>query len=157
MSLKFVSRDPINNTLALVQIMAWRQPGDKPFFEPLMFSTLTHICVIKPQRVKLIETKFICICLQIHACNAFVKNTTVLTLLPFGTSLNIQPNVILVSDNIKQKVTHYTRKLAKDIFGYFIILYVWCHISIIVFFCWFLEHLFRIVFVLHYFARGIHR
>ena len=28
-SLKFVPKDPINNIPALVQIMAWRQPGDK--------------------------------------------------------------------------------------------------------------------------------
>ena len=29
-SLKFVPSDPINNIPALVQIMAWRRPGDKP-------------------------------------------------------------------------------------------------------------------------------
>ena len=29
-SLEFVPRDPINNIPALVQIMAWRRPGDKP-------------------------------------------------------------------------------------------------------------------------------
>ena len=29
-SLKFVSKGPINNSLSLVQIMVWRQPGDKP-------------------------------------------------------------------------------------------------------------------------------
>ena len=29
-SLKFVPEGPINNILALVQIMAWRRPGDKP-------------------------------------------------------------------------------------------------------------------------------
>ena len=30
-SLKFVPKIPINNISALVQITAWRQPGDKPF------------------------------------------------------------------------------------------------------------------------------
>ena len=30
-SLKFVPKGPINNIPALVQIMAWRLPGDKPF------------------------------------------------------------------------------------------------------------------------------
>ena len=30
MSMKFVPEDPINNIPALVQIMAWRRPGDKP-------------------------------------------------------------------------------------------------------------------------------
>ena len=33
-SLKFVPRGPINNIPALVQIMAWRQSGDKPLSEP---------------------------------------------------------------------------------------------------------------------------
>ena len=39
-SLKFVPRGPINNIPALVQIMAWRQPGDKPLSDD---SLLTHI------------------------------------------------------------------------------------------------------------------
>ena len=29
-SLKFVPKGPINNIPALIQIMAWRRPGDKP-------------------------------------------------------------------------------------------------------------------------------
>ena len=37
-SLKFVARDLIDNILALVEIMAWRRPGDKPFFEPMMLN-----------------------------------------------------------------------------------------------------------------------
>ena len=51
-SLKFVPKGPINYIPALVQIMAWRQPGDKPSFEPMMISLLTHICVTRPQWVK---------------------------------------------------------------------------------------------------------
>ena len=35
-SLKFVPKVPINTIPALVQIMAWRRPGDKPLSEPLM-------------------------------------------------------------------------------------------------------------------------
>ena len=35
-SLKFVPKGPINNLPALVQIMAWRRPGDKPLTEPMM-------------------------------------------------------------------------------------------------------------------------
>ena len=34
--LKFVPKEPINNIPALVQIMAWRRPGDKPLSEPMM-------------------------------------------------------------------------------------------------------------------------
>ena len=44
-SLKFVSKGPINNIPAIVQIMAWRRPGDKSLSEPMMVSLPTHICV----------------------------------------------------------------------------------------------------------------
>ena len=50
-SLKFVPKGPIYNNPALVQIMAWRRPGDKPLSEPMMVSLLTHICVTRPQWV----------------------------------------------------------------------------------------------------------
>ena len=49
--LKFVPRGPINNIPALVQIMAWRRPGDKPLSEPMMVNLPTHICVTRPQWV----------------------------------------------------------------------------------------------------------
>ena len=55
-SLKFVPKDPIDNILALVQIMAWRRPGDKPLSEPMMDSLLTHICVTRPQWVNYLST-----------------------------------------------------------------------------------------------------
>ena len=35
-SLKFVPKGPIDNIPALVQIMAWRRPGDKPLSEPML-------------------------------------------------------------------------------------------------------------------------
>ena len=50
-SLRFVPKGPINNIPALVQIMAWRRPGDKPLSEPMMVSLTTHICVTRPQWV----------------------------------------------------------------------------------------------------------
>ena len=34
-SLKFVPKGQINNILALFQIMAWHQPGDKPLSETM--------------------------------------------------------------------------------------------------------------------------
>ena len=52
-SLKFVLQGPINNIPALVQIMAWRQPGDKPLSGPMMVRLPTHICITGPQWVKL--------------------------------------------------------------------------------------------------------
>ena len=51
-SLKFVPKGPINNIPALVQIIAWRRPGDKPLSEPVMVNLPTHICVTRPQWVK---------------------------------------------------------------------------------------------------------
>ena len=57
-SLKFVPMVRINNIPALVQIMAWRLPGAKLFYEPMMVSLLTHICVTRPQWVKLMLQKY---------------------------------------------------------------------------------------------------
>ena len=51
-SLKFVPKGPINNIPALVRIMAWRRPGDKPLSEPMIVRLPTHICVTRPQWVK---------------------------------------------------------------------------------------------------------
>ena len=51
-SLKLVPEGSIGNNPALFQIMAWRRPGDKPLSEPMMVSSLTHICVTLPQCVK---------------------------------------------------------------------------------------------------------
>ena len=48
---KFVPEGPINNIPALVQIMAWRRPGDKPLSEAMMTRLPTHLCVTRPQWV----------------------------------------------------------------------------------------------------------
>ena len=51
-SLKFIPNGQINNFPALVQIMAWRLPGDKPLSESMITNLLTHICVPRPQWAK---------------------------------------------------------------------------------------------------------
>ena len=51
-SLKFVPKGPINNILALIQIMAWHGSGDKPLSEPMLVGSLTHICITQLQWVK---------------------------------------------------------------------------------------------------------
>ena len=58
-SLKFVPKVRINNIPALVQIMAWRRSGDKPLSEPMLVSLLTHICVTRPQWVKLVTSSLL--------------------------------------------------------------------------------------------------
>ena len=50
-SLKFITKGLINNISALVQIMAWRRPGNKPLSEPIMVSLL-HICITQPLWLK---------------------------------------------------------------------------------------------------------
>ena len=57
-SLKCVPEGPINNIPALVQIMAWRWPGDKLLSEPMMVSLLTDVCVIRPQWANMIAAVY---------------------------------------------------------------------------------------------------
>ena len=70
--IKFVPKGPINNIPALVQIMAWRPPGDKQLSEAMMISLLTHICVTRPQWVNGIsEPHMYIINREIFACESF--------------------------------------------------------------------------------------
>ena len=55
---KFAPKGPTDNILALVQVMAWRRPGDKPLSEPMVDSLLTHIFVTRPQWVKTMDYPF---------------------------------------------------------------------------------------------------
>ena len=43
-SLNYITGSPIDKKSALVQLMAWRQTGDKPLPEQWWPSSLTHIC-----------------------------------------------------------------------------------------------------------------
>ena len=68
-SLKFVPQGPINNIPALFQIMAWRRSGDKPLSGPMMVRLPTHICVTRPQWVKVNSCQyrnFDCVLLLFH-------------------------------------------------------------------------------------------
>ena len=47
-SLEFVP----NHIPTLVQLMAWRRPGDKPLSGSMMISLLMHICITRPQWIK---------------------------------------------------------------------------------------------------------
>ena len=48
-SMMFVPEGLIYNIPALVQIMAWRRPGDKTLSEPMLVFEPTHKCVTRPQ------------------------------------------------------------------------------------------------------------
>ena len=68
-SLKFVPKGQTNNIPALVQIMAWHRPGDKPLSEPMLVCLLTHICVTRPQWVKVIYAGE-----QVALCNQIIDD-----------------------------------------------------------------------------------
>ena len=50
-SLMYVPKGPMNNNPALVQIMAWCRPGDKPLSEPMVIILPTHVWVTRTQWV----------------------------------------------------------------------------------------------------------
>ena len=56
-SLNFVLQGTINNIPPLVQMIAWRRPGDKTLSGPMMVRLPTHICVTRPQWVNRIWHK----------------------------------------------------------------------------------------------------
>ena len=58
-SLKFVAKVQINYIPALVQVMAWHRPGDKPLYESLMVSLPMHICVTQPQWINSMTVCFV--------------------------------------------------------------------------------------------------
>ena len=55
--LTIVPKALINNIPALVQIMAWRWPADKPLSAPIMVSLPMHKCVTRPQWVNHVELR----------------------------------------------------------------------------------------------------
>ena len=70
----------------LVQIMAWRRPGDKPLSEPMMVILSTHICVTRAslsytrQRHSYQNAKMPA-CFNWHICSYYEMKTTECTLL----------------------------------------------------------------------------
>ena len=74
-SLEFIAKVAINNIPALVQIMACRRRGDMPLSEAMMVSLLTHTCVTRPQRVKVIQINpYIYILSHIQSYSQLVSN-----------------------------------------------------------------------------------
>ena len=52
--IKISLKDPIDNVTALVQVMVWRRPADKPLSEPIMVRSPTHIWVTWPQWINVV-------------------------------------------------------------------------------------------------------
>ena len=111
-SLKFVPKGPINNIPALVQMMAWRRPGDKPLSVAMMANLPTHICVSRPQCVKLMTLSLTSL-LVYH-----VKNLTYIQSWPLkwrhngrdGVS-NHQPHSCLLNSRVIRRRSKKTSKL----------------------------------------------
>ena len=76
-SLKFVPKFRINTIPALVQIMAWRLPGDTPLSEPMMVNLLTHIYITRPQRVNCTttNTSHLYCAMSTQMMNPFINTT----------------------------------------------------------------------------------
>ena len=55
-SLKLVPKGSINNISALIQIMAWCWPGNKPLSEPMVVRLWMHIFITRPPWVNGIAT-----------------------------------------------------------------------------------------------------
>ena len=67
-SLTFVPKGSLNNNPALFQMMARRRSGDKPLSEPIMVSSLTHICVTRPQWVNHVRYRCLSVCSAVDIC-----------------------------------------------------------------------------------------
>ena len=69
-SLKFVPKGLINNIPALVQIMAWRRPGDKSLSEPVLIRLPAYTCVARPQWVNSLShwQLFVSSCTNFPSC-----------------------------------------------------------------------------------------
>ena len=89
-SLKFVPRGPINNIPTLVQVMAWRQPGNKPLSEPMMVRLPTHICVTRPQWVNVYCYIWFKRVPMLINCANLIPNVWTIPLLFHGTSQDIK-------------------------------------------------------------------
>ena len=66
-SLKFVPKGQMNNILALVQIISWNWPGDKPLSEPMAVSLQTHIWVMRHQGVNTLNFQAVFSEILIHS------------------------------------------------------------------------------------------
>ena len=71
-SLNFVPKGQINNISALVQMMSWRRPDDKPLSEPMVVCLPPHTCVILPQWVNVSFHRLVTFCM-LFIDNWYVK------------------------------------------------------------------------------------
>ena len=106
-SLKSVSKDLINIIPALVQIIAWRHPGDKPLSELMIACLLTHICVTRPHWVRFLN--IILLLRHTHESLASIRYTVRTINSNIGTTKVILMHISFVASQIA-KSEIYTNK-----------------------------------------------
>ena len=124
-SLMFVLKGAINNIPALVQIMAWHQPDNKPLFEPKMVRLLKHVCVTRPQWVNSLATRssdchfenMIC-----GHCSCWCPEAPILlTWTNFSPSTNKWLHALKIWDEIMYKFPNFNNSVVEvwEWIGYF--------------------------------------
>ena len=101
----FFPKGPINKP-ALVQIMAWRRPGDIPLSEPMMIRLPTHICVTRPQLVDIDFGGQLAISNMTCAQRLWLAIPAIIT-----TSLRVLKYVTRCVFEVTRYVIHVTRNL----------------------------------------------
>ena len=66
--------------------MAWRRPGHKPLYEPMMVKLLTHICVTRPQWVKTFNENTIWL-LEYNKVASFTDNCAYLFVVKYNYTI----------------------------------------------------------------------
>ena len=109
---KFVPKGRFNNISALIQIMAWCLPGNKPLPEPLVVSLLMHICVARSQSVKHFTHLHWCVSTQllISPNNSFQWFCTLLYNLLLLYHIVLKPHSSHVSSAIKIALFQHFRQ-----------------------------------------------
>ena len=138
MSQKFVPKVRIDNIPSPVQRMAWRRPGDKPLSKS-MVSLLRHLCVTRPQWVKLILLISIKMCSYMSvvdiAANYVLKNISICTILKlfldntsvFGEWINgnrAQGSIFIISYHVIYSSSEFLNMASTNLTQFYVCKYL---------------------------------
>ena len=94
--------------------MVWRRPGDKPLSEPMMDSSLTHVCVTRPQwvnsnnsaQIKARISSSICTCIWIaQSIELFLDKFALVSGDP-DRNCNVYILPLIIKGNTTQKMAY---------------------------------------------------
>ena len=109
---------------ALVQIMAWRRPGDKPLSESMMVRLPTHICVTRPPWVNECIRSEMAIPIGIRVVRSYAQNKMLKQrLLAVNCFIGMSPTcVILCVCHSQIAISYLVRRLSfqycKMVYGF---------------------------------------